>query len=57
MDLRLALWCRGRMKFYDANELSGVKFCDESEFCSVALAGLIARNFKAASRAACDFVD
>nr|WP_314218460.1 hypothetical protein [uncultured Campylobacter sp.] len=50
MDLRLALWCRGRMKFYDANELSGVKFCDESEFCSVALAGLIARNFKAASK-------
>ena len=27
--------CGGRMKFYGAGELSGVKFCDESEFRGV----------------------
>ena len=25
--------CGGRMKFYGAGEVSGVKFCDESDFC------------------------
>ncbi|WP_295152633.1 hypothetical protein [Campylobacter sp.] len=37
MDLRLALWCRGCVKFYGADELLSVKFCDESEFWSVGI--------------------